>query len=59
MAEGGDAPAAEAPAPVDEPTRDLDLQTLDQLVGALASYRGGLLVVSHDDAFLRRLDVTT
>ena len=26
------------------------------LVGALAAYRGGVLVVSHDDAFLARLD---
>lgn len=44
---------------LDEPTNDLDLQTTDQLVAALAAYRGGLLVVSHDDAFLRRLGITT
>jgi ATPase subunit of ABC transporter with duplicated ATPase domains len=44
---------------LDEPTNDLDLQTTDQLVSALAAYRGGLLVVSHDDAFLRRLGITT
>jgi ATPase subunit of ABC transporter with duplicated ATPase domains len=43
---------------LDEPTNNLDRQSLDQLVGALGSYRGGLLVVSHDDDFLGRLGLT-
>ncbi len=51
------------PAPqllvLDEPTNNLDLDTLDQLVAALSAYRGGVLVVSHDDAFLDRIGVTT
>ncbi|WP_324653650.1 ABC-F family ATP-binding cassette domain-containing protein [Georgenia sp. H159] len=40
---------------LDEPTNDLDLPSVDGLVAALTAYRGGLLVVSHDRAFLDRL----
>jgi len=42
---------------LDEPTNNLDLQSVDQLVAALAAYSGGLLVVSHDDVFLARLGI--
>ncbi len=40
---------------LDEPTNDLDLETLDLLVERLAEYKGTVLVVSHDRDLLDRV----
>ena len=37
---------------LDEPTNDLDMETLDLLAELLAEYKGTVLVVSHDRDFL-------
>ncbi len=40
---------------LDEPTNDLDMETLDLLEELLADYQGTLFLVSHDRDFLDRL----
>ncbi len=39
---------------LDEPTNDLDLETLDLLQEVIADYAGTVLIVSHDRDFLDR-----
>ncbi|OKH98422.1 ABC transporter [Streptomyces sp. CB02923] len=50
------------PAPqllmLDEPTNNLDMASVRRLVTALDSYRGALIVVSHDVTFLREIGIT-
>jgi ATPase subunit of ABC transporter with duplicated ATPase domains len=42
---------------VDEPTNNLDLASIEELVSALSNYRGALIAVSHDDAFLKEIGI--
>jgi ATP-binding cassette subfamily F protein uup len=44
---------------MDEPTNDLDAETLDLLENLLVEYQGTLLVVSHDRAFLDEVVTST
>jgi ATP-binding cassette subfamily F protein uup len=44
---------------LDEPTNDLDIETLDLLEDLLLEYAGTLLLVSHDRAFLNNVVTST
>jgi len=40
---------------MDEPTTHLDMASIDALIGALSSYEGTLIFISHDVYFIRQL----
>ncbi len=44
---------------LDEPTNDLDMDTLDLLVEVLGDYDGTLILISHDRDFIDRLATST
>jgi ATP-binding cassette subfamily F protein uup len=44
---------------LDEPTNDLDVETLDLLEELVADYEGTVLLVSHDRDFIDRIATTT
>ena len=43
---------------LDEPTNNLDLSAINELVSALNDYKGGILTVSHDICFTEDIGVT-
>lgn len=44
---------------LDEPTNDLDMETLDLLQEVLADYKGSIILVSHDRDFIDRIVTST
>jgi len=44
---------------LDEPTNDLDIETLDLIEAQLSAFQGTLLIVSHDRRFLENLVTST
>jgi len=43
---------------LDEPTNHLDIESLEAVEAGLRAYDGALLVVSHDETFLRAINLT-
>jgi ATPase subunit of ABC transporter with duplicated ATPase domains len=42
---------------LDEPTNNLDIETVNVILGALNDFRGSLVVISHDATFLDGLEI--
>ncbi|MBD2496145.1 ribosomal protection-like ABC-F family protein [Nostoc sp. FACHB-280] len=42
---------------LDEPTNNLDIETVEQMVIGINEYQGALLVISHDIDFLSRINI--
>jgi ATPase subunit of ABC transporter with duplicated ATPase domains len=42
---------------LDEPTNNLDIQNIEILTAAISEYSGTLLVVSHDELFLKQINM--
>ena len=38
-----------------EPTNHLDMETINALAGALETFSGGVLIISHDQFFIKRV----
>lgn len=43
---------------LDEPTNNLDIESIDALADAINDYNGGVIIVSHDERLIRETDCT-
>jgi ATPase subunit of ABC transporter with duplicated ATPase domains len=43
---------------LDEPTNHLDIDSIEAVEAGLRAYNGALLVVSHDEDFLRAINIS-
>lgn len=43
---------------LDEPTNNLDIESIDALAEAIAEYQGGVIIVSHDERLIRETECT-
>ncbi len=43
---------------LDEPTNNLDIETVEQVIAGINAYQGALWVISHDLDFLSRINIT-
>jgi ATPase subunit of ABC transporter with duplicated ATPase domains len=43
---------------LDEPTNNLDIDSIERIESALSNFKGAILVISHDTEFLKSIDAS-